>query len=110
MTDEKNGEGTTRRLTLHDLGLESTEILDRKGEVGPIDLLTSWFQLFRTAQIHSLDNRALDRPMVRFRDVIQALVTREGSISFQTKEGTFFVNGVKLRLSSDLFDLSQATA
>ncbi len=110
MSGEKNGEGTTRRLTLHDLGLDSEELLGGQGDIGPLDLLIAWFQLFRTAQIHSLDNRALERPIARFKEVIRVLVTREGSISFQTKDGTFFVNGVKLRLSSDLFDLAQATS
>jgi HD-GYP domain-containing protein (c-di-GMP phosphodiesterase class II) len=67
----------------------------------------TWFQLFRTAMIHAIDNQALQRPVHAMVEMTQTLVPREGRVSFQAKDKSLFVNGTKLRLSTDEYDLAR---
>src|SRR5581483_5917576 len=77
------------------------------GEGGPNAVMHTWFQLFRTAQIHAIDNQALQRPIAMMVEMTNTLVPKEGRISFQAKDKALFVNGTKLRLSSDEYDLAR---
>ncbi|HEY6843696.1 MAG TPA: hypothetical protein VI391_05965, partial [Thermoanaerobaculia bacterium] len=40
-----------------------------------------WFQLFRTAQIHQLDNQALQRPIAAWVEMTNTLVPKEGRVA-----------------------------
>ena len=70
-------------------------------------VMQMWFQLFRTAQIHAIDNQALQRPIAAMADMTNTLVPREGRIAFQAKDKALFVNGSKLRLTSDEYELAR---
>ena len=69
-------------------------------------VMQTWFQLFRTAQIHSIDNQALQRPIVAMAEMTNTLVPREGRVSLQAKDKALFVNGSKLRMTSDEYELA----
>jgi len=73
---------------------------------GPNVVMHTWFHLFRTAMIHAIDNQALQRPISAMAEMTQTLVNREGRVSFQAKDKSLFVNGEKLRLSSDEYELA----
>ena len=75
--------------------------------LGPNTVMHTWFQLFRTAEIHSLDNQALQRPIEAMVELAAAMVPRDGRISFQIKDRSLFVNATKLRLSNDEFALAK---
>ena len=96
--------GDSGRFTIEDLAL--TVPAPETGEVSARHFFAAWFQLFRTAQIHAIDNQALRRAMGRFVEVANALLEREGQLSFQAKNRALFLNRVKLRLSSDDFALA----
>jgi len=66
-----------------------------------------WFQLFRTASIHAIDNQALQRPVEAMAEMTRALVPREGRVSLQAKDNALFVNGTKLRMSGDEWKLAR---
>lgn len=66
-----------------------------------------WFQLFRTAQIHAIDNQALRRPIDAWVGMTNTLVPREGRIALQAKDNALFMNGSKLRLSNDEYALAR---
>jgi len=70
-------------------------------------VMQTWFQLFRTAQIHAIDNQALQRPIAAMAEMTNTLVPREGRIAFQAKDKALFVNGSKLRLTSDEYELAR---
>lgn len=95
----------TKRVTIDDLGLVAGGEAGATPE-GPNAFLYAWFQLFKTAQIHSLENQALRRPVQGFVDHAGRIVSREGRISFQAKDRALFVNSVKLRLSTDEYELA----
>jgi HD-GYP domain-containing protein (c-di-GMP phosphodiesterase class II) len=95
----------TRRVNIDDLSLRAGG--EDAGAVrGSNIVMQTWFQLFRTAQIHAIDNQALQRPIAAMVEMTQTLVPREGRISFQAKDKSLFVNGTKLRLSSDEYELA----
>ncbi len=68
---------------------------------GPNAVMHAWFQLFRTAQIHAIDNQALQRPIVTMVEMTRAIVPKEGRVSLQSKDKDLLVNGTKLRLSNE---------
>lgn len=89
-----------RRPTIDELGLTAAAG-DEAKTLGPREFLFAWFQLFRTAQIHAIDNRAVRRPVENFIEVSKQMLEREGSVSFQAKDGTLFINSMKMKLSSE---------
>jgi HD-GYP domain-containing protein (c-di-GMP phosphodiesterase class II) len=97
--------GTTTRVTIDDLGLTtSAGGGDLRG--GANAFLYAWFQLFKTAQIHSIENQALAKPIQNFVDSSGRIVAQEGRVSFQAKDKALFQNSVKLKLSSDEYELA----
>lgn len=95
----------TQRFTIDALSLTTA---DSAGQFsGPNAVMHVWFQLFRTAQIHALENQALQRPIAAMVEMTATLVPREGRISFQAKDKSLFVNSTKLRLSTDEFALAK---
>src|SRR5438128_902752 len=70
-------------------------------------VMQTWFQLFRTAQIHAVDNQALQRPIAAMVDLTNTMVPKEGRVALQAKDKALFVNGSKLRLSSDEYELAR---
>jgi HD-GYP domain-containing protein (c-di-GMP phosphodiesterase class II) len=70
-------------------------------------VLQTWFHLFRTAQIHAIDNQALQRPIAAMADMTNMLVPKEGRVALQAKDKALFVNGSKLRLTSDEYELAR---
>src|SRR5437588_3184080 len=80
---------------------------DEQGQSPANIVMQTWFQLFRTAQIHAIDNQALQRPIAAMADMTNELVPREGRIAFQAKDKALFVNGSKLRLTSDEYELAR---
>ncbi|HEY8848370.1 MAG TPA: HD domain-containing phosphohydrolase [Thermoanaerobaculia bacterium] len=104
MSEDSRGP-KTQRVTIDDLALRAADDLLQEGG-GPNAVLHAWFQLFRTAQIHAIDNQALQRPIAAMVEMTATLVPRDGRVSFQTKDKSIFVNGVKLRLSTDEYALS----
>src|SRR5260370_6288133 len=96
----------TQRMTIDDLSLH-TSGEDIGAAQGPNVVMHTWFQLFRTAMIHAIDNQALQRPVHAMVEMTQTLVAREGQVSFQAKDKSLFVNGTKLRLSTDEYDLTR---
>src|SRR5438552_7722255 len=70
-------------------------------------VMQTWFQLFRTAQIHAVDNQALQRPISAMVDLTNTMVPKEGRVALQAKDKALFVNGSKLRLSSDEYELAR---
>jgi HD-GYP domain-containing protein (c-di-GMP phosphodiesterase class II) len=75
-------------------------------ENSPNVVMHTWFHLFRTAQIHAIDNQALQRPIAAMVEMTNTLLPREGRISFQAKDQSLFVNGAKLRLSTEEYELA----
>jgi HD-GYP domain-containing protein (c-di-GMP phosphodiesterase class II) len=92
-------EEPSRRITIDDLGLTGADSED--ADLGPKGFLFAWFQLFRTAQIHAIDNEAVRRPVQNFIDGVNRILASDGSVSLQAKDGTLFLNSVKLSLSTD---------
>lgn len=73
-------------------------------------LFYTWFQLFRTAQIHTISNKALHRPIHNFRSLVNDMLTKDDTLSFQAKDGSLFCNSAKLSLSSqEYFELALST-
>lgn len=91
-------------FSIDKLGLHAD---DTAQGAGPNIVMHTWFQLFRTAQIHTADNEALKRPVAAMAELSQTMVERDGGISFQAKDGSLFVNATKLRLSTDEFALAK---
>ncbi len=96
----------TQRVTIDDLSLHAGDE-GAATHAGPNLVMHTWFQLFRTAQIHAIENQALQRPVATMVEMTNTLVPREGRISFQAKDKSLFVNGAKLRLSTDEYDLAR---
>ena len=90
--------------TIDWLGLQGD---DGSAQTGPNLVLHHWFQLFRTAQIHTLDNEALQRPIAAMAELTATMIPRDGPISFQAKDRSLFVNATKLHLSSEEFELAK---
>jgi HD-GYP domain-containing protein (c-di-GMP phosphodiesterase class II) len=107
MTDptKTQSQQPTQRVTIDDLAIRGAD--NALGE-GPNAVMHTWFQLFRTAQIHAIDNQALQRPIVAMVEMTNDVVPREGHVSFQAKDKSIFVNGTKLRLSTDEYELAGA--
>ena len=90
----------SQSITIDDLVLSAGVEEDQKAR-GPREFLFAWFQLFRTAQIHAIANKALHRPVQSFIDISRYILDHDGAVSFQAKDGTLFLNSVKLNLTSD---------
>src|SRR5712692_4300808 len=110
MSDQTNRPKTmsqqpTQHFTIDDLSLHAG---GEEGQGGTANaVMQTWFHLFRTAQIHAVDNQALQRPIATMAEMTNTLVPKEGRISFQAKDKALFVNGSKLRLSSDEYELAR---
>lgn len=94
----------TRRVTIDELHLAGPE-----GEAvksGPNAFMHVFFQLFKTAQIHGIDNQALRRPIQNFMAISSDLVSREGRVSFQSADRALFQNSVKLKVSNEEYELA----
>ena len=76
-------------------------------QAGSNIVMQTWFQLFRTAQIHAIDNQALQRPIAAMAEMTSTLVPKEGRVSLQAKDKALFVNGSKLRMTSDEYELAR---
>jgi len=70
-------------------------------------VMHTWFQLFRTAQIHAIDNQALQRPVAAMVEMTNTLVPKEGRVALQAKDNALFVNGNKLRLTAEEYELAK---
>ncbi|HEY8133392.1 MAG TPA: HD domain-containing phosphohydrolase [Thermoanaerobaculia bacterium] len=111
MSDETNRPKTssqqpTQQFTIDNLSLHAGD--EEPGQAGTANVvMQTWFQLFRTAQIHAVDNQALQRPIAAMVDMTNTLIPKEGRLSFQAKDKALFVNGTKLRLSSDEYELAR---
>ena len=75
-------------------------------DAGPNAIMYAWFQLFKTAQIHHIENQALVRPVQSMVNLSTAMVGREGRISLQAKDNALFVNGQKLKLSTEEYEIA----
>ncbi len=73
-------------------------------------VLYAWFQLFKTAQIHALDNAALTRPVEMMANLATRYVASEGRLSLQTTDRAAFVNGKKLKLTTEEYALATGAA
>jgi HD-GYP domain-containing protein (c-di-GMP phosphodiesterase class II) len=94
----------TQRISIDDLKLEVGDEAD-SAEDGPNAFLHAWFQLFKTAKIHEIENQALVRPVQNFVQMVGRTVAAEKRISLQAKDRALFLNSVKLRLSSEEFEV-----
>ncbi len=97
----------TRRLTIDELGLAAA--LETGSALGANALLYAFFQLFKTAQIHALDNQALQRPILNFITNVDSILAQEGRVSFQMKDRAVFINSVKLKLTSEEYEIGSDT-
>src|SRR2546428_10930391 len=110
MSDETNRPKTmsqqpTQHFTIDDLSLHAGG--EEVGGGTPNAVMQTWFQLFRTAQIHAIDNQALQRPVAAMVEMTNDLVPKEGRVALQAKDRALFVNGNKLRLSTDEYELAR---
>jgi HD-GYP domain-containing protein (c-di-GMP phosphodiesterase class II) len=101
---KEQGEEATLRTSLEDLALGTAA--GREEESPAHQLFGAWFQLFRTAQIHAVDNQATHRAMRRFASAVGRVVSKEGHASLQARDQTLFVNQVKLKLTSEEYQLA----
>lgn len=69
-------------------------------------LLFAFYQLFRTAQIHAIDNQALVRPIQTTFELTSALFLRDGHIVLQAKDRSLFLDGTRLKLSTEEYELA----
>ncbi|HUP48335.1 MAG TPA: HD domain-containing phosphohydrolase [Thermoanaerobaculia bacterium] len=69
----------------------------------------AWFQLIRIAQLHAIDNDALQRPIRNLVD-ITAAAGAESQLSLQMKEGALLLNGARIRLSNEEYELVHTIA
>jgi HD-GYP domain-containing protein (c-di-GMP phosphodiesterase class II) len=93
----------TTRIT----GDEATlRMADEGSEASSNAVLYVWFQLFKTALIHAIDNRALEKPIEAMATLTAEAIPREGRIALQARDGALFVNGLKLRLTAEEMDLA----
>ncbi|HVR40576.1 MAG TPA: HD domain-containing phosphohydrolase [Thermoanaerobaculia bacterium] len=93
-----------KRITIDELALHSGD--SGTGQLGPNEVMYVWFQLFKTAQIHAIDNQALNRPIQAMCDLSARIVSQEGRMSLQSRDRALFVNGQKLKLSDDEYELA----
>ena len=93
----------SQRITIDELGLTAS-IDAGEQSFSPKDFLFIWFKLYRTAQIHTIANQALQQPIQNFIAATNKLLAIDGSVSLQSKDGTLFVNSIKLNLSSDEYN------
>ncbi len=69
-------------------------------------LVQTWFQLIRIAQMHAIDNQALERPIAALVELTSHIAGPETQLTFQIRDGALFVNRSKVRLSTDEYDLA----
>jgi HD-GYP domain-containing protein (c-di-GMP phosphodiesterase class II) len=94
----------TLRTSLEDLALATAAGAEKANPAN--QLFSAWFQLFRTAQIHALENQATRRAIHRFAQAAGRVVAKEGYASLQARDQTLFLNQVKLKLSSEEYELA----
>ena len=92
----------TLRVTLAELSLGAVDGAEGPGHA----FFVAWFQLFRTAQIHAVENQATQRAIARFVAAAERVVAREGYASFQGRDRMLFLNQVKLKLTSEEYALA----
>lgn len=96
-----------QRVTIDDLSFHAGADEPASEGGGANAVMHTWFQLFRTAQIHSVDNQALQRPVAAMVEMTGTLARKEGRVSMQARDKAIFVNGTKLRLSSEEYELAR---
>ena len=69
-------------------------------------ILFAFYQLFRTAQIHAIDNQALGRPIQMMFELTSQIFHRDGHVALQVKDRSLFLNGTRLKLTSDEYELA----
>lgn len=100
MTIDPKRRQSTTELALNLAGGEAANSLNAA--------LYAWFHLFKTAQIHAIDNQALARPIQVMADLTASMIATDGRLSLQTKDRAVFVNSTKLKLSTDEYVLANA--
>jgi HD-GYP domain-containing protein (c-di-GMP phosphodiesterase class II) len=108
-TQPPPGTTATRPTVTQRLTIDSLKLAGAASETavrGPNAFLHVFFQLFKTAQIHGIDNQALQKPVQTFIAVSSEILSREGRISFQAADRQLFQNSVKLRVSTEEFELA----
>ena len=93
----------TQKMTIDTLAMQLAE--SGAADKGPNAVMYVFFQLFKTAQIHAIDNQAVIRPVQAMVELTSAMVAREGRVSLQSKDRAIFVNATKLKLSTDEYEL-----
>ena len=99
---------STLRFTVEQLARVTSPAPDQRA-LSPVGILHAWFQLFQNARMHNLDNQALQRPIRNFSETVKGALEREGRLSFQMKDGGLFVNGARVKLSSEEYEIAQKT-
>jgi len=94
----------TQKMTVDALAMQLGD--GAHADKGPNAVMYAFFQLFKTAQIHAIDNQALQRPVQVMMELSAAMVAHEGRVSFQTKDRAMFINSTKLKLSTDEYELA----
>lgn len=94
-----------KTLTIDQLGLTAAQEVVAADQ-GPNSMLYAWFQLFKTAQIHAIENQALHRPVQNFITVANRILSQEGKVSLQSKDRAIFINSQKLKLTSEEYELA----
>ncbi len=69
-------------------------------------IVFAFYQLFRTAQIHAIDNQALVRPIQTMFELTSQIFLRDGRVSLQMKDRALFLNGAKLKLTTEEYELA----
>jgi HD-GYP domain-containing protein (c-di-GMP phosphodiesterase class II) len=69
-------------------------------------IVFAFYQLFRTAQIHAIDNQALVRPIQTMFELTSQIFLRDGRVSLQTKDRAIFLNGMKLKLTTEEYEFA----
>ncbi len=69
-------------------------------------IVFAFYQLFRTAQIHAIDNQALARPIQTMFELTQQIFLRDGRVSLQMKDRALFLNGAKLKLTTEEYEFA----
>jgi HD-GYP domain-containing protein (c-di-GMP phosphodiesterase class II) len=73
---------------------------------GPNAILFAFYQLFKTAQMHAIDNQALLRPIQTMFELSSAIFKRDGRVSLQMGDRVLFLNGVRLKLSTEEYEFA----
>jgi HD-GYP domain-containing protein (c-di-GMP phosphodiesterase class II) len=73
---------------------------------GPNAILFAFYQLFKTAQMHAIDNQALIRPIQTMFELSTAVFKRDGRVSLQMGDRVLFLNGTRLKVSTEEYEFA----